>query len=341
MSSTRTSCSRSRSAARKSGASWKIWRAAVMMPAGSKASGMRRSRTSRYSEYSAAAAIQSGRSHCRAKATRSSAVRPDSMIRSKSWRTSCRKPRVCRAAPRSSGQGSSRPGSAWPSSSSLMIRSCSGPERSLRRPRQRQDAFRLGPPDQVEGIGRPGPGRRGAQAPVQPGREAVPERVRGEPPGRQDEHPLRVQAVPHRPGGRRPRPGPWTCRCRARRAPGRVRSRAGRRRRRAGPATAPGPRCAACRGGSSRRPVPPELSCAPDGGRDLSLRRLVSAWRAVETRESAGVLTQSFHHRAPTIYAAAAPAARRSHRSGRNRRRSAPTGPPCRSTRQRPSPVRR
>ncbi len=53
------------------------------------------------------------------------------MIRSKSWRTSCRNPRVCRAAPRSSGHGSSRPGSAWPSSSSLMIRSCSGPESSF------------------------------------------------------------------------------------------------------------------------------------------------------------------------------------------------------------------
>ena len=128
MSSTRISWRRSRSAARKSGASWKIWRAAVMMPAGSKASGMRRSSTSRYSEYSAAAGIQSGRLHCRAKAMRSSAVRPDSMIRSKSWRTSWRKPRVCRAAPKSSGHGSSSPGSAWPSSSSLMIRSCSGPE---------------------------------------------------------------------------------------------------------------------------------------------------------------------------------------------------------------------
>ena len=45
------------------GASWKIWRAVVMIPAGSKASGIRRSRTSRYFEYRAAAAIQSGRPH--------------------------------------------------------------------------------------------------------------------------------------------------------------------------------------------------------------------------------------------------------------------------------------
>ena len=67
----------------------------------------------------------------RANSTRSSAVRPDSMIRSKSWRTSCRNPLVCRAAPRSSGQGSSSPGNACPSRSSLMIRSCSGPESSF------------------------------------------------------------------------------------------------------------------------------------------------------------------------------------------------------------------
>ncbi len=131
MSSTRTSWSLSRSAARKSGSSWKIWRAAVIMPAGSKDSGMRRSSTSRYSAYRAAAATQSGRWQRRARTTRSPAVRPDSMIRSKSWRTSCRKPRVCRAAPRSSGQGSSSPGCACPSSSSLMIRSCSGPDRSF------------------------------------------------------------------------------------------------------------------------------------------------------------------------------------------------------------------
>src|SRR6476469_4047618 len=61
MSSTRINWSRSRSAARKPGASWKIWRAAVMMPAGSKDSGIRRSRTSRYSAYRAAAAVKSGR----------------------------------------------------------------------------------------------------------------------------------------------------------------------------------------------------------------------------------------------------------------------------------------
>ena len=131
-----------------------------------------------------------------ARTTRSSAVRPDSMIRSKSWRTSCRKPRVCRAAPRSSGQGSSRPGSACPSSSSLMIRSCSGPGEELRRARQRQDAFRLGAPDQIERVRRPGAGRRRTEAPVQPCGEAVPEGIRGEPPGCQDQHPFRVQPVP-------------------------------------------------------------------------------------------------------------------------------------------------
>ena len=168
MSSTRISWRRSRSAARKSGESWNSWRAAVMMPAGSKASGMRRSRTSRYSAYRAAAAIQSGRPHSCPRRARSSAVRPDSMIRSNSWRTSCRKPRVGRAASRSAGQGSPRPGRAWPSSSSLMMRSCSGPDRRRGASRQRQEPFSLGAADQIEGVGRPGAGRGGAQAPVQP-----------------------------------------------------------------------------------------------------------------------------------------------------------------------------
>jgi hypothetical protein len=129
-SSTTISCRRARSAARKSGESWNTCRAAVMMPAGSKASGIRRSRTSRYSAYRAAAAVQSGLPHCRPRSARSPAVRPDSMTRSKSWRTSWRNPRVSSAPARSSGQGNSSPGRRWPSRSSLMMRSCSGPERS-------------------------------------------------------------------------------------------------------------------------------------------------------------------------------------------------------------------
>ena len=38
-------------------------------------------------------------------------------------------------------------------------------------------------------------GRRRAQAAVQPRGEPVAERIRGEPPGSQDEHPLRIQAI--------------------------------------------------------------------------------------------------------------------------------------------------
>ena len=115
----------------------------------------------------------------------------------------------------------------------------------LRRPRQRQDAFGLGPPDQVEGIGRPGPCRRGAQAPVQPGGEAVPKRIRGEPARGQDQHPLRVHAVAQGPADGGFDQDRGFAGSRARRGPGRVRNRAGRRRRPAGPVRAPGRRCGA------------------------------------------------------------------------------------------------
>ena len=70
-----------------------------------------------------------------------------------------------------------------------------GSGQEARRPWKRQDAFSLGPPDKVEGIGGPGPCRGGAQAPVQPGREAVPKRVGGQPARGKDQDPLRVHAV--------------------------------------------------------------------------------------------------------------------------------------------------
>ncbi len=83
----------------------------------------------------------------------------------------------------------------------------------FRRTWQRQDAFRFGAPDQIEGIRRPGAGRRRAQAAVQARGEAVAQRIGGEPPGGQDQHPLGIQAVAFRaPDGRldqdRGLPGP-------------------------------------------------------------------------------------------------------------------------------------
>ena len=320
MSSTRISCRRSRSAARKSGESWKIWRAAVMMPAGSKASGMRRSRTSRYSEYRAAAGIQSGRLHCRAKATRSSAVRPDSMIRSKSWRTSCRKPRVCRAAPRSSGQGSSRPGSAWPSSSSLMIRSCSGPESSF---------------------GWRGSGRRPSALARRIRSKAYDAQVRAgvvlRLRSRRAVKRSRSVSAASRPGARMSiRSG----------------SRPSRRVRRTAASTrtvdlpvpgAPGTRTGPEPGGTSTAAswsgdsTGTALCWVRGGNRRSPARRCASPPPGTGTRTRGpsavlgsepwlGVLTQSFHHRVPTIYATPARAAPRWHRSGRSRRRWAPTG---------------
>ena len=327
MSSTRISCSRSRSAARKSGASWKIWRAAVMMPAGSKASGMRRSRTSRYSEYSAAAGIQSGRLHCRASVTRSSAVRPDSMIRSKSWRTSCRKPRVCSAASRSSGHGSSRPGSACPSSSSLMIRSCSGPESSFgwrgsgRMPSALARRIRSKAYDAQVRAGvvlrlrsrRAVKRSRSVSAASLPGaRMSIRSGSRPSRWVRRTAASTRTVDLPV-PGAPGTRTGP---------EPGGTSTAASW----SGDST--GTALWWVRGGSRRRPAP-VAGPAPgsrDGGRCGLGSRLAGCPDSGCWTCWLGVLTQSFHHPVPTIYATPVRGARRWRLSGRSRRRWAPTG---------------
>ena len=110
-----------------------------------------------------------------------------------------------------------------------------------RRPRERKDPLGLRPADQVKGIGGPGPGGRGAQAPVQPCRKPVPERVGRQPSRCQNEDPFRIHAVLHAHGGRQLRSGRWTYRCRVRRAPARVPNHAAPRQLPAGPLTAPEP----------------------------------------------------------------------------------------------------
>ena len=151
---------------------------------------------------------------------------------------------------------------------------------------KRQDAFGFGTADQIEGIRRPGPGRRRAQAPVQPGCEPVAERIRGEPPGSQDEHPFRVQAITL---GAVDGSFDKDRRLAGAGAPGtrRARSRAGPRRRRAGPATAPGPRCAGSGEATTATPLP--LRCpvpvpVPGRGWDADRCRPGSKLSAAEPR---------------------------------------------------------
>ena len=95
----------------------------------------RRARTARYSVCSWARACQAGWLCSVARACTSSAVRSYSAMRSKKSRISWRNPRVARASRSTSGQaGPGAMPSAWLASSSPMMTSCSGPERSLRFP---------------------------------------------------------------------------------------------------------------------------------------------------------------------------------------------------------------
>ena len=104
-----------------------------------------------------------------------------------------------------------------------------------------------------------------------------------------------------------------------------------------------GPRCAACgaAAGAARN-----LRCRVPGGqtRPALCRRAgcglcgllcgccagfgCARFTGAESGFWLGMLTRSFHHRGPTVYARSAPAARQRRRSGRTHRRSVPSGRP-------------